>query len=354
MPLLDSSYRPPWPFRHGHVQTIYTGLFRSVDDVTYERERLDTPDGDFLDVDWSRVGAHRVAILSHGLEGSTESRYIRGMARALNRNGWDVLAWNCRGCSGEVNRLPRSYHSGATEDLHEVVVAALRDYGQAVLLGFSLGGNLTLKYVGEREEDLDSRICAAAVFSVPCDLAAGSDQLARPANAVYMRRFMSSLCRKILDKAALLPEGLDTESIHRLRTFHDFDDRYTAPLHGFSSAEDYWRRCSSLHFLDGIRIPTLLVNAEDDPFLPPSCYPVDVARRHPHLFLCTPRYGGHIGFVPENGSASYWSEDRAVSFLEDVVPGYRITPLRSSADSLESPVRGPGDSHSARRTQRRL
>ncbi len=316
MPLLSTDYKPPWPFRRGHVQTIYAGLLRTVGGVRYQRERIDTPDGDFLDLDWSRTGSDQLAILSHGLEGSTQSRYVLGMVRALNRRGWDVVAWNLRGCSGEANRLPRSYHSGATEDLDAVLTWALKGYRRATLIGFSLGGNLTLKYLGEKSCDLDNRIDAAAAFSVPCDLAAGSVHLSRPGNAVYMRRFMASLRQKVLDKAPAHADVLDTAGIRHLRSFHDFDGRYTAPLHGFVDAEDYWKRCSSKHFLKDIAIRTLLVNAEDDPFLPPACYPVEIARDHRHLFLCIPRYGGHLGFVAKNSAGEYWSELRVAAFLE--------------------------------------
>ncbi len=333
MPFLSADYLPPWPLRHGHVQTIYAGLLRVVEGVRYERERIDTPDGDFLDLDWSRVGSPRLAVLSHGLEGTTRSRYVLGMARALNRRGWDVLAWNFRGCSGEPNRLPRSYHSGATEDLETVLLHTLRRYRRAALIGFSLGGNLTLKYLGERGTGVDNRIRAAVTFSVPCDLAAGSRQLTEPANAVYLRRFMAALRRKILDKVAAHPAELDARGIHRLKTFREFDDRYTAPLHGFADAEDYWARCSSMPVLDGITLPTLLVNAEDDPFLPAACYPLDLARDHPHLYLCTPRYGGHLGFVMWNGAGEYWSEAVAAAFLEADASGHSLAALTACSSA---------------------
>lgn len=330
MPLILCDYIPPSAFRHGHVQTIYAGLLRRVSGVRYRRERIETPDGDFLDLDWSRIGADRLAVLSHGLEGSTQSRYMLGMTRALNRRGWDVLAWNYRGCSGEVNRLPRSYHSGATEDLQTVLSHALDGYCAAALVGFSLGGNLTLKYLGERGSTLDARIRAAAAFSVPIDLAAGSDRLALPVNAVYMRRFMNSLRRKVLVKAAAHPEAFDVSGIRHMRTFYDFDDRFTAPLHGFAGAEDYWTRCSSRHFLKEIAIPTLLVNADDDPFLPPACYPVDVARDHPMLYLCVPEFGGHVGFIELNGDGEYWSERQTGEFLDGATSGRIAGAFRDS------------------------
>lgn len=313
------AYVPPPLLRNGHAQTVWAGLFRRVAGVAYRRERIETPDGDFLDLDWCRGGAPRLAVLSHGLEGDTGRPYVRGMARALSRFGWDVLAWNYRGCSGEPNRRVFFYHSGATADLDVVVRHALATgrYAAAALVGFSLGGNLTLKYVGERGGGLDPRLRAAVALSVPCDLAAGADHLARPANAVYMRRFLRALAAKVRAKAERFPGEVDVAGLAGLRTFHDFDGCYTAPLHGFRDAHDYWRRCSSKAFLGGIRIPTLLVNASDDPFLPPACYPVDEARGHPYLRLEVPAHGGHLGFVAFGGDGLYWSERRAAAFLEE-------------------------------------
>jgi predicted alpha/beta-fold hydrolase len=318
MPILPTpAYQPPPPFTNGHVQTIYAALFRRVEGVAYGRERIDTHDGDFLDLDWSRCGARRLAILSHGLEGNSGRSYVRGMTRALNRRGWDVLAWNYRGCSGQPNRTLRSYHSGATDDLDVVVRHALAPahYGILALVGFSLGGNLTLKYLGERAGALDARIRGAVVFSVPCDLAAGATHLARHANRLYLWTFLRSLRAKIRAKADLFPGQLDVDGLRLVRTLYDFDDRYTAPLHGFAGAEDYWRRSSSRPFLSAIDRPTLLVSAADDPFLPPACYPEAEARASPALHLEIPRHGGHVGFVEQAKSGIYWSEARTADFL---------------------------------------
>jgi predicted alpha/beta-fold hydrolase len=317
MPLIPSStYTPPVGFGNPHLQTIFAGRLRRVDGVRYQRERIETPDGDFLDLDWSRVGADRVAVISHGLEGSADRAYVRGMARALNRQGWDALAWNFRGCSGEPNRRLRLYHSGATEDLDAVVQHALASYDRVALVGFSLGGNLTLKYVGERGHDVDDRVTRAVALSVPVDLAASSVALGRWENGLYMRYFLRSLRRKVRTKERQFPGEIDAKGLGRIRDFRGFDDRYTAPLHGFEDAEDYWRRSSSKRFLDGIRIPTLLVNAADDPFLTPACYPVDAARRNDCFWLETPARGGHVGFVTLNNDGEYWSERRTGEFLE--------------------------------------
>jgi len=315
-------YRPPLLFRNAHVQTVWPARLRMVGGVAYRRERIETPDGDFLDLDWSEAGAERVVVLSHGLEGNTGRHYMRGMARALNDGGWDVLAWNYRGCSGEPNRRLHSYHSGATDDLDVVVRHALEGgrYRRLALVGFSLGGNLTLKYLGERADTVDHRLAGAVTFSVPCDLAASSAALARPSNRLYMQYFLVSLRQKIRDKMAMFPAWIDDEGFDRIKTFREFDDRYTAPLHGFRDAADYWARCSAGPFIRGICVPTLIVNAADDPFLAPACYPVEAARNNPHVHLEVPDHGGHIGFILFNHGGAYWSELRAAAFLEEAAP----------------------------------
>lgn len=319
MPLVPSRYTPPLGLRNPHLQTIVAGRFRRVGGVRYDRERIGTPDGDFLDLDWSRVGADRVVVVSHGLEGSANRAYVRGMVRALNRRGWDALAWNLRGCSGEPNRCLRLYHSGATEDLDVVVQRALADYAHIALVGFSLGGNMTLKYLGERGEA--ARVHRAVALSVPVDLATSSGSLARWENGLYMRYFLRSLRRKVRAKAQQFPGEVSTAGLARIRDFRGFDDRYTAPLHGFEDAEDYWQRSSSKQYLDAIRVPTLLVNAADDPFLAPNCYPTEIARQSEHVSLEVPTHGGHVGFIAFGRDGEYWSERRTGAFLGGRVEG---------------------------------
>ncbi len=315
MPLVPtSSYTPPRGFSNPHLQTIWAGRLRRVDGPAYDRERVTTADGDFLDLDWARGDAsraERVAVISHGLEGSTSRAYVRGMARTLKGHGWDALAWNLRGCSGEPNHKLRLYHSGATDDLDAVVQHARKRYDMVALVGFSLGGNMTLKYLGER--GTDTSVLRAAVFSVPVDLASSSVALARWGNALYMRYFLRSLRGKVETKARQFPGEIDTAGLRGLRDFRGFDDRYTATLHGFEDAADYWARSSSKPFLPSIRVPTLLVNAADDPFLAPACYPTVEAKQSGHLWLEVPAHGGHVGFVTR--SAAYWSETRAAAFL---------------------------------------
>ena len=299
------------------MQSIFPTLFRRRRSPGYTRERIETPDGDFLDLDWARVGARRLAILSHGLEGNSRSSYVLGMSRALIAQGWDVLAWNYRGCSGEPNRRLRSYHSGATDDLETVVHhAAQRDYQAIALIGFSLGGNMTLLYLGRYAERAHPRIKAAAVFSVPCDLAGSAGVLARPVNRVYMKYFLDKLHGKIRAKMQRMPGRVHDNGFHRIRTFQEFDDRYTAPIHGFRDAADYWKQCSSKPVIPGIRIPVLMVQAKNDPFLSPSCFPEREAAGNPNFSLIMPASGGHVGFIAFNSQGRYWSEAQAAAFLK--------------------------------------
>lgn len=318
MPIVDpSTYRPPRLLQDGHAQTIFAAVSRRVRGVEYTRERIDTDDGDFLDLDWIRQGGRQVVVLSHGLEGDSRRPYMLGMARAFRRRGWDVVAWNARGCSGEDNRTLRFTHSGATDDLATVIRAALTGgkYTGWALVGFSLGGNLTLKFLGERSEDVPDGLLGAVAFSVPCDLDRAARRMAERANRFYMRRFLSDLQQRIQRKADRFPGRLSADEIARMRSFHEFDERYTAPLHGFRDAADYYARSSSLAYLRGIRFRTLLVNAQDDPFLSPECFPHEAAAANGFLHLEAPEKGGHVGFVSVGTGGEYWSERRATAFL---------------------------------------
>jgi len=319
MPLIASSiYRPPWRLANGHLLTILPVLFRRVTPITCERERIETPDGDFLDLDWNREQhSESLVIITHGLEGNSANASVQGMAAAFHRTGWDTLAWNLRGCSGEMNHLLRTYHSGAWEDLQCVINHASGAYRQIALIGFSIGGNLTLKYLGDHGTSINPAIKGAVAFSVPCDLASSALALESRINSIYMNHFLRDLRRKIREKAAAFPEGISTEGLNHIRTFREFDGAYTAPLNGFLSAEDYWARASSKPSLTGITVPTLLVNALNDPFLGPECFPRQEVESNPHLYLELPESGGHLGFITLGNE--YWSETRAVEFCRRVL-----------------------------------
>ncbi len=318
----ESCYVPPRFFSGPHIQTMYPTLFRKVEGVTYSRKRIETRDGDFLDLDYSTTGAAKVVVLLHGLEGDSGRSYILGMVRALNRGGWDAIAVNFRGCSGEPNRTPRLYHSGETQDLDHVVAHVVHEdhYSELALVGFSLGGNVILKYLGEQGSNIRPEIKRAVTFSVPCDLASSSIRLAEITNRLYLIRFMKMLREKIRIKKQLMPDQIDDSGLDQIKTFSQFDERYTAPLHGFKNAQDYWEKASSRQFLPGITIPTLLVTAADDPFLGPSCYPFRRSECQSLFLPGTPRFGGHVGFVAFNPEGEFWSEQRAVAFLNAAEP----------------------------------
>ncbi|RAU83569.1 YheT family hydrolase [Pontibacter arcticus] len=317
MPLLPSAYRAPFYLFNGHLQTIVPSLFRQVTGITYTRERLSTPDNDFLDLDWSRVGADALLILSHGLEGDTMRPYMQGMVKAFNERSIDALAWNYRSCSGEPNKLLRSYHLGASDDLGIVIQHALATnaYKKVYLTGFSAGGNITLKYLGEAPDQVPAEVQRAAVFSVPIDLKSSAKRISK----VYTRRFLKSLGKKLEQKKALYPDDLDLKAYNVLWSFPEFDNRYTAPLHGFKDADDYYARSSSKQFIASIKVPTLLVNALNDPFLTPDCYPVQEAENSSTFYLETPATGGHVGFASTAGNGLFYSEERALQFLLDEV-----------------------------------
>ncbi len=327
MPVLPTpDYIPPFPFSSGHIQTLYPTLFRTTPHSQPQRERIETADGDFLDIDWHYgVGGktQKLAVVSHGLEGNSRKKYMLGMANSLKHSGWDVICLNFRGCSGEINRLPRLYHSGVTDDLHTVLTHGLqtRHYQTAALVGFSMGGNQTLKYLGENPQKVPDAVKCAAVFSVPVMLADSGKVMNRLVNRVYMEYFMSGLRQKIHLKAKMFPQIYDTDGLKSMKTFFPFDDKYTGPVHGFTGADDYYAQSSSKQFLEAIRVPTLLVQAADDPFLPQSCYPRNEAEANPNFFLEIPRYGGHVGFVSDRRSNTrknvYWMEQRAASFLRE-------------------------------------
>lgn len=324
MPILPTpEYRPPFPFTSGHMQTLYPTLFRRTPATNPVRERVETGDGDFIDLDWHSAttgDSSKLAIVSHGLEGNSRKKYPLGMAKALSENGWDVICLNFRGCSGEPNRLPRLYHSGVTDDLHRVICHGLnKDYEAAALIGFSMGGNQTLKYLGENPDLVPDRVKGAAVFSVPCRLDDAAVVIGQSSNRPYMNYFMNGLKEKVREKALRFPDLINTDGLNEMKTFEPFDDKYTAPIHGFKDAADYYRRCSSAQFLDAIKIPALLVQAQDDPFLSSSCYPFDAADKNENLYLEMPEFGGHVGFMGSWLEKYYWSEKRALAFLEELI-----------------------------------
>lgn len=321
MPVLATpDYTPPLLFRSSNIATLYPSLFRPEPvHSPPERERIDTPDNDYLDIDWHKNGgtdSKRIVIISHGLEGNARKKYTLGMAVMGLSLGYDAVCWDQRGAGKEPNKKVRSYHSGETNDLHAVITHCLKqNYDEVALIGFSMGGNQILKYLGEAPERVPSEVKAAVTFSVPCDLSATEKVIARPSRHIYFQYFMKGLRKKVQAKAKLFPGKVDASKLRGVWTLRDFDNRFTAPNNGFKDAEDYYAKSSSLQFLPKIKVPALLVQAQDDPFLAPECYPVIEATTNPYFYLEMPRHGGHVGFHTPATDNIYWSERRAAAFL---------------------------------------
>ncbi|EAR03007.1 YheT family hydrolase [Maribacter sp. HTCC2170] len=319
MPIVPSNYNPSFLFKNGHFSTMYSGLVRKVDGVVQERERINLADGDFLDLDWShsQKPTNKLTILLHGLEGNGQRPYITGSAKQCNLNGMDVCAVNFRTCSGEMNKLYRSYHSGATEDLEAVVqhILSLDKYTQVYIKGFSLGGNMVLKYLGERNTH-PKEIKGVVAVSVPCSLHSSLIQLLKPKNFLYSQRFKDHLKAKMRGKQKLFPSKISDVDITNVRTLKDFDDIYTSRAHGFKDAMDYYEKCSSLQFLPNIKTPTLIINALNDSFLGDACYPFKEAEMNKSLYLEVPKSGGHVGFY-EKQNITY-TEKRVIKFFNEV------------------------------------
>jgi len=320
MPIIATSdYVKPKILINRHLETIVPGLFRKVKNLPKcYRMKIDTKDGDFLELDRYLTASKKVVIISHGLEGNSERPYILGAVKKFTDSNWDVIAWNYRGCGTQMNKTEKFYHSGATYDLDVVVeYAATEHYETIALLGFSLGGNLTLKYLGESGADLNDKIKATAAFSVPFDLAGCANEIDKSHNFLYSRRFLKSLRRKAREKEKVMPGFMDLSKLAEIDSIWEFDDKFTAPLHGFRDAPDYYARCSAIHFIDSIKIPTLVVNAANDPFLSPSC--LDGTKFEPleNVYFEMPKKGGHVGFSDYSNSGSYWSDRRAFDFISE-------------------------------------
>ncbi|MCH7400326.1 YheT family hydrolase [Belliella kenyensis] len=320
MPLISNStyLGPPKYLFNGHLETIIPSIFRKIEGVSYRRERIYTPDEDFLDLDWSRVGSTKLLIISHGLEGSSNRHYAKALVKLFNGQGVDALAWNNRTCSGEMNKQAIMYHHGATYDLDTVIehVAAASTYEEIWLVGISMGGAQTLKYLGEKGLDLNSKIKKAAVYSTPCNLADSAATLSFKGNAFYRKRFLKKLKLKMQLKGQQFPGLVDLDLLERVEDFTDFDTHFTAKIHGFKDASDFYNSVSADNWMQDIQIPTLIINAQNDPLLYDRCYPINLARESPNIYLEIPKRGGHTGFLV-SGQEYTWAETRFLSFLLD-------------------------------------
>lgn len=335
-------YEPAWWLPGPHARTLWGKLARRQSRTTTERERWELPDGDFVDLHRLRAAAGRPHLLIlHGLEGSARSHYARGLFTEARRRDWSADLLIFRSCGGEINRLARAYHSGETGDL-AIVHARLRAEQcerPIGLVGFSLGGNVLLKWLGERSDDRPAGVAGAVAVSAPFDLARSARHIDRGFSRVYQAHFLRSLRRKALAKLGAFPGLVPMDTVARARTLFEFDDVFTAPVHGFAGALDYYTRSSAIRWLDRIRTPTLLLSAADDPFLPPDV--LDEVRRiasaNPVLEIEFHDRGGHVGFIGGRvpWKPDYYAERRIADFLaarfadrqptDDPVPAAPVT-----------------------------
>jgi uncharacterized protein len=324
-------YRAPWWLASRHGQTVGGRLLRRQAAPRFRRERVDTPDGDVLLLDFveeARLPATApLVLLMHGLEGSARRGYAIETYRQLACHGVRAVGLNFRSCGGEPNRAARFYHSGDTDDIRFVLeLLQRRNPGIRLgVIGYSLGGNAMLKYLGEEGEAARATLVAAAAVSVPYDLDAGARLLdSTRMGRFYTRRFLKTLIGKAEAKAALLADRCDMQRVRAARTFRDFDDAATAPLHGFASAEDYYTRASCGPYIPAIRLPTMLLHAEDDPFIPASAFPHGAAAANPWVHAVVTRSGGHVGFIDgKPWRPTFWAERNAARFLAERLHGVR-------------------------------
>ncbi|HOG03675.1 MAG: hydrolase [Candidatus Accumulibacter sp.] len=322
-----TTYRAPGWLPGGHAQTIYPLLIRP-DPLPYHRDRWETPDGDFIDLDWNVVppasnGADTrpLLVLFHGLEGSSVSHYAITLMRAATAIGWSGVVVNFRGCSGESNRLPRAYHSGDSDEIDWILrrLRALCPTRPCYAVGVSLGGNALLKWLGERQAGAGDCLRAAAAISAPLDLTACGHHLARGFNRIYTQYFLRTLKRNATEKLRRYPGLFDERRMSAANSLYEFDDVVTAPLHGFAGADDYWRKASSKPWLTGIRLPTLVLNAQNDPFLPAQALPL-ARQAAASVRLEFPRQGGHVGFVTGSLPGRLdWLPQRLLHFFQHEV-----------------------------------
>ena len=318
MPLLTPKYQPAAWIKNGHLATIYSAKLRRVGNPYQKRQRLELPDGDFVDIDLiSSPGSPNYAVLLHGLEGNSLRSYMKGAAVALAREQWNVIALNYRGCSGTPNRKYYTYNAGRTADLEFLIAYLHQNYeiGKLALVGFSLGGNLLLKYLGSQEAGWELVDKAVAV-SAPLDLHGTLLALDRRENWLYRTVFLRSLKQKLYQKAKQFPDRISFKTIREIDSLYTFDNLYTAPAHGFKDALDYYTQNSCGQFLPNLETPSLLLNATNDSFLKQTeSFPTALAQRSEYLYLETPKHGGHGGFVAPN--ALYYSELKICEFLDD-------------------------------------
>jgi predicted alpha/beta-fold hydrolase len=312
------SFLPIFPFTNAHFSTIWPALFVHPQTPSYQTLFFETPDEDVFELSVLHRDRPRALVLLHGLEGNAQSGYMNDVAQFFETCGFGIYALNHRGCGRSPNRRFSSYHSGFTNDLQQVLQYVQSDASieEIYILGFSLGGNIVLKWAGEQAGRYPSKLRKCIAVSVPCDLAACAETLSKGFNRMYLHRFLRSLISKVLQKKNRIGNGFDFEKASQIKDFKDFDDWYTAPVHGFRDAIHYWKLNSSLRFLNSIEIPCLLINALNDPFLASSCFPDPSTILSSFVQTCYPKYGGHVGFMKHCFDRRVWLKNTMINFFD--------------------------------------
>ncbi|MBS7332947.1 MAG: alpha/beta fold hydrolase [Weeksellaceae bacterium] len=318
MPIIEkSTYKAEGFWRkNAHLSTILGTRYKKYPVPNYTREKITTDDGDFLNLDWRfQSDKKKLVILFHGLEGDSKRTYLNTCSDYFYDKGFNILAWNHRSCGGEMNQTLRLYHHGVTDDANRVIEKSITEgFENIYLIGYSMGGAIVVNYMGQYT--VPAAIKAACVFSIPISLKSCSETLKVFPNTVYLNNFKKTLVPKFEEKAKQFPGKLNEAMISKIKSFDEIDEYFTAPLHGYESKEDYYHKASPSTFLDHVKIPTLIVNAANDPFLGAECYPKDRFKQYPHIFFEVPKHGGHCAFPLKNESNS-WCEIRAFEFFND-------------------------------------
>lgn len=300
---------------NGDLQSILPA-YRKVTGVHYERERITTSDNDFLDLDWIDSKSRKLVLLTHGLEGDSSRPYMLGTAKMFAKNGWDVLSWNCRSCSGEMNRTFRLYNHGEIGDIETVLNYALqkKNYEEVVLIGYSMGGNVSLKFAAVSQHPSVKKVVA---FSSPLEMRTSTAILDNPSRYIYKAYFKKGILPKVKIKAQQFPNLLNMAEVERAKTWEEQQNLFFVKINGYKSIDDFYEKGSALNFIPQLKIPVLIVQAQNDPMLTPECSPIQLAENHKFIHLETPLQGGHCGFMLPNDREHTWAEYRAWDFVKN-------------------------------------
>lgn len=317
---LSKEYQQNWYSFNKHLATIVPSTFRKVTGFEYQREQMLLSDGDFLDLDWVKNNAKRLIVITHGLEGSSDKQYVKGLAVHFANNGWDVLAWNCRSCSGEMNIAPKLYHHGDIDDISEVLkhISVQNNYKEIGLAGYSMGGVINTKFIALGSRALVENINFNIAISTPCDLQACAKTLDKKSNFIYKKKFMKNLMAKLIAKEQQFPGIIKTKLFDSIHTWEEFDELISAPFNGYKNATELYKKATINQFLDQIHTSTLILNSVDDPMIPLESNPIEYCKDNAYIKLVLTDKGGHCGFM-QNGNKLTFAEEYALEFANAYV-----------------------------------